>query len=179
MLPLQPIVHQEKSVPSSALQKNASPSSGFADPAQKIYLRLRARNILRRQQPGGRTASRLRTFIFGGQTLRQIIIAALLSSATTLAIAAEPIEGKWKTASGETAAISSCGGGFCVTLKTGKYAGKRIGKLEGTGNDYSGEITDPAEDKTYSGYGTVSGDALVMKGCVLKVLCKSQTWKRL
>lgn len=111
--------------------------------------------------------------------MRRILAAALIASATSIAQAAEPIEGNWKTASGETAAIAACGGSFCVTLKTGKYAGKRIGKMQGSGNDYSGEITDPAEDKTYSGYGTVSGNALNMKGCVMSVFCKSQTWKRL
>lgn len=95
------------------------------------------------------------------------------------ALGAEPIEGNWKTASGETAAIAKCGGGFCITLKTGKFTGKQIGQLEGTAGEYSGSITDPAEDKTYSGSGSVSGNSLKMKGCVLKVFCKSQTWSRL
>lgn len=103
----------------------------------------------------------------------------VFAASATLALAAEPIEGNWKTASGETASIAACGGSFCVTLQTGKYKGKRIGKMDGAGNDYSGEITDPSEDKTYSGYGTVSGNSLKMKGCVMSVFCKSQTWKRL
>jgi uncharacterized protein (DUF2147 family) len=111
--------------------------------------------------------------------MRRLFAAAVFSASATYALAAEPIEGNWKTASGETAAISACGGSFCVTLKTGKYSGKRIGKMDGSGNDYSGEITDPAEDKTYSGYGTVSGNRLKMKGCVMSVFCKSQTWTRL
>ena len=51
--------------------------------------------------------------------------------------------------------------------------------LEGSGGSYDRTITDPAEDKTYSGSGTVSGGTLRLKGCVLKVLCKSQTWTRL
>ncbi|WP_407820336.1 DUF2147 domain-containing protein, partial [Staphylococcus aureus] len=51
--------------------------------------------------------------------------------------------------------------------------------LSGKGNSYSGEITDPANDNTYSGSGTVSGNSLSMKGCELNVLCKSQTWTRL
>ena len=106
-------------------------------------------------------------------------IAAALMLSGNLAFAGEAIEGNWKTASGETAVIGPCGGAFCVTLKTGKHAGKQIGKLSGKGNSYSGEITDPANDKTYSGSGTVSGNSLSMKGCVLKVLCKSQTWTRL
>ena len=110
--------------------------------------------------------------------LMMTIAAALLMSGN-IAFADEAIEGNWKTASGETAVIGPCGGAFCVTLKTGKHAGKQIGKLSGKGNSYSGEITDPANDKTYSGSGTVSGNSLSMKGCVLKVLCKSQTWTRL
>jgi len=106
-------------------------------------------------------------------------IAAALLAAPSIAFAAEPIEGNWKTASGATAAIAKCGGSFCITLKTGKHAGKRIGKLDGTGADYTGSITDPETDKTYSGSGAVNGNSLRMKGCVLAVLCKSQTWTRL
>ena len=99
--------------------------------------------------------------------------------AAVAAIAAEPIEGNWKTASGETAAIAECGGSFCITVKSGRYAGKAIGRLEGSGGSYEGTITDPADDKTYNGSGAVSGGTLRLKGCVLKVLCKSQTWTRL
>lgn len=111
--------------------------------------------------------------------IRKTMLAATLLLASTTAQAAEPIVGNWKTASGETAVIAGCGSGFCVTLKTGKYAGKRIGKLSGTDGTYTGEITDPKDDKTYSGSGSVSGNALKMKGCVLMILCKSQTWTRL
>ncbi len=107
-----------------------------------------------------------------------ILAAALLVSAGT-AFAEEPIVGNWKTVAGDTAAITPCSDSFCVTLKTGKYAGKRIGKLQGKGDSYTGELTDPSEDKTYSGSGTVSGNSIRMKGCVLKVFCKSQTWTRL
>ena len=38
---------------------------------------------------------------------------------------ADPIEGDWKTADGPAAGIGKCGGGFCVVMKTGKYAGKQ------------------------------------------------------
>jgi uncharacterized protein (DUF2147 family) len=110
---------------------------------------------------------------------RTMIAAATLMLLSGAAQAAEPIEGNWKTASGETAVIANCGGSYCITLKTGKHAGKRIGKLDGAGTDYSGSITDPAEDKTYSGSANVKGNALRLKGCVLKVLCKSQNWSRL
>jgi uncharacterized protein (DUF2147 family) len=111
--------------------------------------------------------------------MRRLLLAAVFSLSAIAANAAEPIEGSWKTASGETATIGKCGSAFCVTLKTGKYAGKQIGKLSGKDGEYSGEITDPAEDKTYSGSGSVTGNSLKMKGCVLAILCKSQTWTRL
>ncbi|MCO5730859.1 DUF2147 domain-containing protein [Rhizobium sp. SSA_523] len=106
-------------------------------------------------------------------------VAAILFSSIASASAAEPIVGSWKTASGETATIAACGSAYCVTLKTGKYAGKQIGKMSGTGGSYKGEITDPAADKTYSGSGSVTGNALKMKGCVMSVFCKTQTWTRL
>ena len=95
------------------------------------------------------------------------------------ASADEPIVGNWKTAAGDTAQIASCGGSYCIVLKSGKYAGKKIGILAGSGVTYTGQITDPANDKTYSGSGNIFGNSLKMKGCVLNVLCKSQTWTRL
>ncbi|WP_331373752.1 DUF2147 domain-containing protein [Sinorhizobium chiapasense] len=112
--------------------------------------------------------------------IRTLLVAAAIACGTAGSVlAAEPIVGNWKTASGATAEIAPCGGAYCVTLKTGKYAGKRIGNLSGTDGSYSGEITDPESDKTYSGSGAVNGNSLKMKGCLLKVLCKSQIWTRL
>lgn len=111
--------------------------------------------------------------------MRRLLTTFLILAAAGAAYAAEPIEGSWKTKSGETAAIAKCGGAYCVTLKTGKFAGKRIGKMSGSGADYEGEITDPENDKTYSGYATISGASMKLKGCVMGVLCKSQTWTKL
>lgn len=104
-----------------------------------------------------------------------IAAAALFSTAAL----ADPIEGNWRTKSGETAAIGKCGGSYCVTLKTGTYAGKRIGKLKADGGKYTGTITDPEDDKTYSGSATINGSTLKMRGCALKVFCQTQDWKRL
>jgi uncharacterized protein (DUF2147 family) len=113
--------------------------------------------------------------------LRKTILAAAAVFAFSLsaAWAVEPIEGNWKTQSGETAAITNCGGAYCVTLKTGKHSGKQIGKMTGTGDKYKGSITDPANDKTYSGSASISGSSMRMRGCVLGVLCKSQTWTKM
>jgi uncharacterized protein (DUF2147 family) len=108
-----------------------------------------------------------------------IIAAAGLAAMTGFALAAEPIEGNWRTQSGETASITNCGGAYCITLKTGKHAGKRIGKVSGSGAKYSGTVTDPADDKTYSGSARVNGSSMKLKGCAYKVFCKTQIWGKL
>ncbi|MBO0904616.1 DUF2147 domain-containing protein [Jiella sonneratiae] len=92
--------------------------------------------------------------------------------------AAAPIEGNWRTASGETAKIASCGKAYCTTIMTGQHKGKRIGQMSGSGNSYSGQITDPANGKTYEGTAKISGNSLKLTGCALKIFCKSQTWTR-
>ena len=111
--------------------------------------------------------------------MRKITMAAaalLLAAGTAYA---DPIEGNWKTQSGETAAISG-GASFSIVLKTGKHAGKRIGSMKATGGGkYAGSITDPADDKTYSGSARLSGSTLKMTGCALKVFCKTQTWRKM
>ncbi len=109
----------------------------------------------------------------------RLFASAFILAGGVSAAAADPIEGNWKTQSGETAAIGNCGGSFCITLKTGKYAGKSIGKLSGAAGKYSGTITDPADDKTYSGAATVSGASMSLKGCALKVFCKTQKWAKM
>ena len=113
--------------------------------------------------------------------LRKLVVAV----AATLMLGAgaayaDDINGNWRTDSGETAAITG-GGPFTITLKTGAHAGKRIGTMNADGGGkYSGKITDPANDKTYSGKATLSGNALKMSGCVLGgLICKSQSWNKL
>lgn len=113
--------------------------------------------------------------------LRIIAIAALSVVAATSAQAADPIEGRWRTQSGETAQIGACGSGLCITLRTGRHAGKQIGSVKPQGaGAYAGTIIDPADDKSYSGKASLSGSALTMSGCVLGgLICKSQSWTRL
>lgn len=111
--------------------------------------------------------------------IRKLIVAGALVAAMTAPAFADVIEGNWKTQSGETAAISPCGGSYCIQLKTGKHAGKKIGKMKADGSGYSGQITDPANNKTYSGSATISGKSMKMKGCVLGILCRSQNWTKM
>ncbi|MEO0637110.1 MAG: DUF2147 domain-containing protein [Pseudomonadota bacterium] len=98
-------------------------------------------------------------------------------SATAMAA---DIEGNWRTQSGEKAKIAKCGGSYCVTLTSGEYSGKRIGKMSGTSVNYKGSITDPTNNKTYNGKAKVNGNSLSMSGCVLGgLICRSQKWTRL
>lgn len=110
--------------------------------------------------------------------VRKLILAAALTvSFVAPSMAEDMIVGNWTTQSGETAQISG-GGSYTIKLKTGKYAGKTIGSMSGSNGSYTGTITDPADDKTYSGSARISGSNMRMKGCVAKVFCKSQTWKK-
>lgn len=106
-------------------------------------------------------------------------LAASLVLATGPVAFADIIEGNWKTKSGETAAISKCGGSYCIKLKTGTHAGKTIGRLKGSDGTYNGTITDPEDDAEYSGSAKVKGSSMKLKGCAFKVLCRTQNWKKL
>ena len=44
--------------------------------------------------------------------IRKMIAAGVLLAAMSAPALADPIEGNWKTKSGETAAISACGGDY-------------------------------------------------------------------
>ena len=113
--------------------------------------------------------------------LRKVCVAAVATLMLAGIAYADPIEGNWKTQSGSMAAIGSCGGSFCITLKTGQHAGKKIGTYKASGGSkYTGQITDPANDKTYSGKAALSGSSLSMSGCVFGgLICKTQTWTKL
>jgi uncharacterized protein (DUF2147 family) len=122
------------------------------------------------------------------------------------AFAAEPL-GTWYTADKDSQVrIVNCGGGLCGALvwlkepndpatgrpKTDKNnadASKRgrplLGveivlamKPSGT-NQWSGEVYNAQDGKTYSGSFTMTGaNTAELKGCVMSVICKSQTWTR-
>jgi uncharacterized protein (DUF2147 family) len=103
---------------------------------------------------------------------------ALFAAFGTPAGAAESIVGNWLTASGHIAQIRQCDGGYCIIATAPAHRGKQIGRMSGSDGSYSGEITDPETDRTYSGSATVTGSSLKLTGCALKVFCRSQTWTK-
>ncbi|WP_061934161.1 DUF2147 domain-containing protein [Aureimonas sp. AU22] len=104
--------------------------------------------------------------------------ATLLAVLCTPALAAEPIVGTWRLTNGETVDYKPCGAKFCSTVNSGAYKGKTVGTVEGSGTRYTGTVVDPSSDKSYDGRVEITGDKLVLTGCVAKVFCRSQTWTR-
>ena len=111
--------------------------------------------------------------------LRTLTLAAAATMLLAGAALADPIVGNWRTDSGAITQIAAAGDGFTVTVRSGDHNGKRIGQFKATGDGkYRGTITDPADDKTYSGNATLNGDRLAMQGCVAVVFCRTQNWQR-
>ncbi len=132
----------------------------------------------------------------------------LLGSAivTPPALAASPL-GTWYTAEKDSQVrIANCGEAICGTLvwlkepndpATGKPkldkhnadASKQSRPLLGVAivlamkpsgaNMWSGNVYNASDGKIYTGSFTMTGDNTAdLKGCVMSILCKSQTWTR-
>ena len=115
--------------------------------------------------------------------------------------------GIWLTAAQDKVKIVNCGGALCgsiVWLKvpndpdTGKpktdknnpdpskqsrpLLGVEIVlsmKPNGTADQWSGNVYNPEDGKTYTGSFTLTGpNSAALKGCVAAIFCKSQTWTR-
>lgn len=128
-------------------------------------------------------------------TMKQLIAAAALTILGAGALAADPIEGVWQTQPDDGAfahvKISPCGGAYCGTIthafdsagkpiKT-KNIGKQIVRSMAPqgGGKYKGKVLRPADGKTYNGKAEVSGNRMMLAGCVAGgLICKKQTWAR-
>jgi uncharacterized protein (DUF2147 family) len=136
-----------------------------------------------------------------------ISAAALATVSSNRTAAAADAFGTWLTGdkAGQVR-IVNCGGALCGNLvwlkepndpatgrpKTDKHnadASKQSRPLLGVPvvlamkpsgqGQWSGEVYNAEDGKTYSGSFTLTGpDTADLKGCVLSILCKSQTWTR-
>lgn len=133
--------------------------------------------------------------------------AALMTISPSKTAAAAEALGTWYTGDKESQVrIVNCGGALCGTLvwlkepndpatgrpKTDKHnadASKQNRPLLGVPivlamkpngpGQWNGEVYNAEDGKTYSGSFTLTGpDTADLKGCVLSILCKSQTWTR-
>lgn len=129
--------------------------------------------------------------------MKQILIAlaatAMLATPAS-ASAKSPLEGRWKKGN-LVIQISPCGQDLCGTVirasekqqakaergsGTDLIGARLIKDIEKTGsNSYRGQVFLP--DRNMHARGTirqVSANTLAVRGCVLGVVCKSQTWQR-
>jgi uncharacterized protein (DUF2147 family) len=133
-------------------------------------------------------------------------LVAITMAASGPARAADAL-GTWYTADKESQVrITNCGGALCgalVWLKepndpatgrpktdknnadTTKQSRPLIGvqivlAMKPSGTDqWSGEVYNASDGKTYTGSFTMTGaNTAELKGCVMSVICKSQTWTR-
>lgn len=110
------------------------------------------------------------------------------------AVAADPAEGVWQTEVDDGAfahvRIAPCGNAVCGTIartfnSDGEYQSENIGRqividmVPQGGGDYEGSVWRPSNDKIYVGKMNVTGDSLILRGCVAGgLICASQGWAR-
>ena len=93
--------------------------------------------------------------------------------------AAQPLAGTWRLSDGRTIRFSGGGKRLCGTAVGGKFSGRSIGCLTGSGANYRGKITDLSAGKTYTGKARVNGNSLKLSGCVLGgLICRSVSGTR-
>ncbi len=124
--------------------------------------------------------------------MKHLIAAAFVAVASAGAAMADPVEGTWKTETGETGGylhvkIAACGDSFCGTIAkvvsndNTDITGKRMiwdMKAKGNGSYSGGRIWAPDVDKTYRSKMSLTGNTLKVSGCVGPI-CRGQSWSRI
>lgn len=130
--------------------------------------------------------------------MRHLVVAGILAMSLATGAAADPAEGTWKTQPGDTGGylhvtIASCGSSVCGTIKTAfdengavstdyEHLGKKMiwdMNADGDGSYSGGKVWAPDSDKTYNSKMSLSGNTLVVKGCVAGgLICRGQDWTR-
>ncbi|MEM7076671.1 MAG: DUF2147 domain-containing protein [Pseudomonadota bacterium] len=128
------------------------------------------------------------------KTTLTTITAGLLLSAGA-ALAADPLEGYWRTAADDNGNsgiihVTPCGAKLCGTLVKSYDAsgqewnspnlGRRIiSDTVNKGNgSYAGRVYSPDRNKTYNSRLKLSGTALKVSGCVLGICRDGGTWQK-
>ena len=125
-----------------------------------------------------------------------IIAAALLAAVPATAAAQSPIEGVWSNPKRSvTVRIAPCGQALCGRVVSATAKAKADAAEGGTSNlvgatilsnltpaganKWKGRVFMPKANRHATGNLSLSGrDRLNVQGCLLGILCKSQTWTR-
>jgi uncharacterized protein (DUF2147 family) len=122
-----------------------------------------------------------------------IALAAVLGFAGMAA--ADPIEGRWRTApddNGNSGLIEvvPCGNAYCGTLivaydpSGNSMESENVGRMiisemqPRGGGEYRGRIYSPDRDRTYNSRVQLSGNTMAVSGCVLGICRDGGTWTR-
>ncbi len=134
----------------------------------------------------------------GGISMKNVFLGAAVFVTLASTALADPVDGIWKTAPGDTGgylhvSVESCGSAVCGTIDSAFSAKgdqnldyEHLGKQmiwdmvpDGDGAYGGGKIWDPESDKTYTSKMQLNGNTLVVKGCVAGgLICRGQDWTR-
>lgn len=124
-----------------------------------------------------------------------LTLAAALAFAPAPAIAASPLEGTWTNPKRSvTVRIAPCGEKLCGRVVTASAKAKRDAAQGGTrsligatilkdlrpagANRWRGQVFLPKQNRHAGANLRLSGNRLVVQGCLLGLICKDQTWSR-
>ena len=145
-----------------------------------------------REQSRGRAAGPDRPTARAGTSaarllMRAILVAGLATGFATAARADEPF-GTWvRPSTGTQVNFYNCGGKLCAKIVAVKDQSRKgeIGTIIMNGaaktgeKEWRGDLLNTEDGKTYSGVVTLEGaNALNLKGCVMAIMCKGETWQR-
>lgn len=126
-----------------------------------------------------------------------LIVLSMIVGMVSPAVAADPVEGMWKTQANDKGfyghvKVSECGSTLCGVLeksfnKSGtEIKSDDIGKkiiwnmvAEGGGKYDDGMVWSPELDKTYKSKMELTGDKLAIQGCVMGICRDGSNWTRL
>lgn len=124
------------------------------------------------------------------------LAAALLAAVPAVASAQSPLEGVWRNPKGSVnVRIAPCGPSLCGKVVSANAKAKRGAAEGGTSalvgttilsnltpagpNRWKGRVFMPKQNRHATGNLTLNGrNRLTVQGCLLAVMCKSQTWTR-
>lgn len=128
--------------------------------------------------------------------MKTLLLAATATLIAGVALAADPVEGLWKTKPDDNGnfghvRIAPCGAKLCgVLVKAFDVSGaekpsENVGKqivwdmvANGDGSYGDGKVWAPDRNKTYKSKMQLAGDNLAVSGCVLGgAICRDSNWR--